>query len=85
MDSEAEGLAPGLRWEVQQRRLRGLVDRLLAAGGVQAGRMRDCGVTAGADVSLADLHRLPTVSKRDLWDHYPHGLRAVDADEVVCV
>ncbi len=85
VDSEAEGLAPGLRWEVQQRRLRGLVDRLLAAGGVQAGRVRDCGVTAGADVSLADLHRLPTVSKRDLWDHYPHGLRAVDAGEVVCV
>ncbi|GLW93980.1 phenylacetate--CoA ligase family protein [Actinokineospora globicatena] len=66
-------------------RLRGLVDRLLAAGGVQGQRLRDCGVTGGGDVDLGSLRRLPTISKRDLWDHYPYGLRAVDADDVVCV
>ncbi len=39
----------------------------------------------GADVRLDELHRLPSVTKRDLWDHYPQGLRAVPLEEVVCV
>ncbi|MGX7827121.1 phenylacetate--CoA ligase family protein [Actinokineospora sp. 24-640] len=65
--------------------MRGLVDRLLAAGGVQAARLRDCGVRGGGDVSLDLIGRLPMVRKRDLWEHYPYGLRAVDEDEVVCV
>ena len=65
--------------------MRGLVDRLLAAGGLQARRLVDAGVRAGTDVSLDDIHRLPTVTKRDLWDHYPEGLRAVPVEDVVCV
>ncbi|GAA2993056.1 phenylacetate--CoA ligase family protein [Actinokineospora diospyrosa] len=80
-----EVLEVGARRELQLGRLRGLVDRLLSAGGVQGQRLRDCGVGAGADVDLEGLRRLPTISKRDLWDHYPYGLRAVDADDVVCV
>lgn len=43
------------------------------------------GVRGGADVDLTDLHRLPTVTKQDLWDHYPDGLRAVPKEQVVCV
>ncbi|UVS77349.1 Phenylacetate-coenzyme A ligase [Actinokineospora sp. UTMC 2448] len=82
---EVEGMAPERRRGVQEGRLRGLVDRLLAAGGLQAARLRDCGVRSGLDVSLEDIHRLPMVRKFDLWEHYPHGLRAVDAEEVVCV
>ncbi|PPK68794.1 phenylacetate--CoA ligase [Actinokineospora auranticolor] len=81
----AVGLDPAERRIVQQARLQGLVGRLLVAGGVQAERLRDCGVRSGADVELDDLPRLPTVRKRDLWEHYPYGLRAVDADDVVCV
>ncbi|WP_245572545.1 phenylacetate--CoA ligase family protein [Actinokineospora enzanensis] len=73
------------RRELQEQRLCGLVDRLLAAGGIQARWLRDCGVRGGRDVRLGDLHRLPTVGKRDLWEHYPYGLRAVEADDVVCV
>ncbi|PKW14588.1 phenylacetate--CoA ligase family protein [Saccharopolyspora spinosa] len=65
--------------------MRRLVDRLLAAGGVQAGRLRDCGVSAGSDVRLADLHRLPFVSKQDFWDYYPFGLRTAADEDVVCV
>jgi phenylacetate-CoA ligase len=34
---------------------------------------------------LADLSGLPTVSKADLWQHYPEGLRAVAPEDVVCV
>lgn len=85
VEPDAEGIDPARRRELQERRLRGLVDRLIAAGGLQARRLADAGVRAGADVSLDDLHRLPTVTKRDLWDHYPHGLRTVPAEDVVCV
>ncbi|CRK61946.1 Phenylacetate-coenzyme A ligase [Alloactinosynnema sp. L-07] len=85
VDVQAEGMDPGQRREVQQRRLRELVQRLLAAGGVQAQRLRDCGVRTQADVGLDDLPRLPTVRKYDLWEHYPHGLRAADAEDIVCV
>ncbi|GLZ41613.1 phenylacetate--CoA ligase [Actinokineospora sp. NBRC 105648] len=85
VDPAAEGMDRQRRRDVQEGALRGLVDRLLDAGGMQAGRLRDSGVTSGGDVTLDELHKLPTVGKRDLWEHYPHGLRAVEADEIVCV
>ena len=65
--------------------MRQLVDRLLAAGGLQSERLSASGVGSGADVSLDDLHRLPMVTKRDLWDHYPEGLRAAPAEDIVCI
>ena len=55
---------PEQRRELQQRRLRQLVDRLLAAGGLQAARLRDAGVRRGGDVSHRRSARLPTVTKR---------------------
>ncbi|MEV6232914.1 AMP-binding protein [Saccharopolyspora shandongensis] len=82
---EAEGVTSEQRRELQERRLRQLVDRLLAAGGLQAGRLRERGVSAGSDVRLDDLHRLPFVSKQDFWDQYPFGLRAAAEDDIVCV
>lgn len=84
-DPDAEGIDPERRRVVQERRLRALVDRLLSANGLQADRLRAAGVSAGVEVSLADLSELPSVTKRDLWDHYPDGLRAVDDDQIVCV
>ena len=85
VEPDAEGVDPQQRRELQQRRLSRLVERLFSAGGLQAGRLRDVGVRNGADVTLDDLSRLPTVTKRDLWDHYPDGLRAVPVEDVVCV
>ncbi|GDY32898.1 phenylacetate--CoA ligase family protein [Gandjariella thermophila] len=82
---DAEGADPQVRRELQARRLRGLVDRLLAADGLQARRLREAGVRAGADVTLEDLPKLPTVGKQDLWEHYPFGMRAVPEEDVVCV
>jgi phenylacetate-coenzyme A ligase PaaK-like adenylate-forming protein len=70
---------------LQAERLQGLVSRLLAAGGVQGQRLKDAGISAGADVTLADLPRLPVTTKRDLWDSYPFGLLAVDRSQVVAV
>jgi phenylacetate-CoA ligase len=43
------------------------------------------GVSAGAGITLADLPKLPTVAKVDLWQSYPDGLRAVDLDQIVCI
>ena len=85
VDPDAEGAAPERRRDLQARRLRRLVDRLLKADGLQGERLRNNGVQSGADVGLEDLARLPTVTKQDLWDHYPDGLRAVPAEQIVCV
>ncbi len=85
VDPAAEGADPERRRAEQQDRLRALVDRLLAAGGLQASRLAEAGVTAGGDVSLDDLPRLPTLTKQDLWEHYPAGMRTVPDEEIVCV
>jgi phenylacetate-CoA ligase len=82
---DVEGLDPEQRRDLQQRRLGDLVDRLLRVGGGQATRLREAGVDNGCDVGLDDMHRLPMVSKQDLWVHYPAGMRAVPDREIVCV
>jgi phenylacetate-coenzyme A ligase PaaK-like adenylate-forming protein len=85
-EPDAEAMPPGQRERLQLGRLRTMVDRLLALGGVQAGRLREAGVQAGADVAtLADLPRLPMTVKSDLWDAYPFGMVGVPADDVVAV
>jgi phenylacetate-CoA ligase len=84
-EPEAEALPAEELSALQIRRLRGLIDRLLAADGLQATRLREAGVAAGADVGLDDLPRLPTTAKQDLWDNYPFGLLAVPRDQVVAV
>jgi phenylacetate-coenzyme A ligase PaaK-like adenylate-forming protein len=73
------------RAALQQARLRGLVDRLVAAGGVQGERLHAVGVTGGADVGLDDLPKLPFTTKQDLWDSYPGGMLAVPMRDVVAV
>ena len=52
------------RARLQDERLRGLVGRLLAAGGPQARRLREAGVQAGDRLGLADLPRLPMTEKQ---------------------
>jgi phenylacetate-CoA ligase len=84
-DPDAEGIDPERRLVVQEWRLRALVDRLLSANGLQAERLRKAGVSTGAGVELADLSRLPMVTKTDLWERYPTGLQAVDNDQIVCI
>jgi phenylacetate-coenzyme A ligase PaaK-like adenylate-forming protein len=82
-EPEAESMPADQRAEVQQARLRGLVDRLLGAGGVQGQRLKAIGVTGGGDVTLGDLPRLPMTVKADMWDEYPLGMLVVDRSEVV--
>ena len=70
---------------LQEQRLRGLVSRLLTAGGLQAERLRAAGVTGPDGVALADLPRLPMVAKADLWAAYPFGMIAWPAEDLVAV
>lgn len=65
-EPDAESMPAEQLTSLQLERLRALVDRLLALGGVQGVRLKEAGVTAGADVNLAVLSRLPTTSKTDL-------------------
>jgi phenylacetate-coenzyme A ligase PaaK-like adenylate-forming protein len=82
-EPDAESMPPEQLAELQQERLRGLIDRLLAADGLQAARLRDGGVARGGDVALSDLPRLPFTVKADLWQGYPFGMFAVSLEEVV--
>ncbi len=84
-EPDAESIPDDALAELQQDRLRSLIDRLLAAGGVQGGRLREAGVGGGQDVTLDDLPRLPMTAKQDLWDHYPFGMLAVPQSDVVVV
>jgi phenylacetate-coenzyme A ligase PaaK-like adenylate-forming protein len=84
-DPGAESMEPELRALLQGKQLAALVDRLIAAGGFQARRLADAGVTSGAEVSLDNLAALPATTKQDLWDGYPFGLLAVPRSDVVAV
>jgi phenylacetate-coenzyme A ligase PaaK-like adenylate-forming protein len=84
-EAESEALPPEQLRQLQEQRLRGLVDRLLAADGLQGRRLADAGIDAGEDAKLEDLAALPTIEKHDLWDAYPFGLLAVPREEVVAV
>jgi len=84
-EPELESMPAEQLAELQRDRLRQLVDRLLAAAGLQADRLREAGLTSGAGLTLADLPRLPFTTKRDLWDSYPFGLLAIPREQVVAV
>jgi phenylacetate-coenzyme A ligase PaaK-like adenylate-forming protein len=70
---------------VQLDRLRAMIDRLIAAGGLQGTRLKEAGVTGGGDVTMEGLAQLPSITKQDLWDAYPFGLLAVPREQVVAV
>ncbi len=85
-EPDAECMPADQRAELQLARLRALVDRLLALGGLQAQRLASAGVFAGADIAaLADLPQLPMTGKSDLWDAYPFGMMGVPMSRVVAV
>ncbi|MEU3646190.1 phenylacetate--CoA ligase [Lentzea sp. NPDC034063] len=85
LDPKIECMDPEARHELQEQRLRALVDRLLSTDNLQGSRLRESGVTSGTDVRLDEIHLLPTISKQDLWDHYPFGLRIAPQEDIVCV
>src|ERR1700759_118125 len=72
--------------DLQLRRLRETVDRVLRAGGLGARRLAEAGVSGAGDIgSLADVAGIPFMNKADLRDQYPFGLLAVPREELVRV
>src|SRR6476659_2710679 len=70
--------------DLQLRRLRETVDRVLRADGRGARRLADGGVSTPSDIaSLSDVTRVPFMTKADLRDQYPFGLLAVPREELV--
>lgn len=85
VDPDAEAAAPEQRRRLQERRFAALIDRLLAADGLQAARLRAAGVRRAGDVTLDEIAGLPMVHKQDLRDHGSNGFQAVGIREVACL
>ena len=69
---------------LQLTRLRATIDRVLRHQPPGAERLRAAGIGAPGDLgSLADLERVPFMTKADLREHYPFGLLAVAREELV--
>jgi phenylacetate-CoA ligase len=82
----AEMLPRGELADLQLRRLRETVERVLTADGLGARRLAAAGVSGPNDIgSLADVAQIPFMTKADLRDQYPFGLLAVPREELVRV
>ena len=68
---------------LQLERLRETVSRVYARVPAYKKKMDEAGVKPEDIRSLADLARLPFVTKQDMRDNYPFGLFAVGRDELV--
>ena len=68
---------------LQLERLRETVSRVYARVPAYKRKMDEAGVKPEDIRSLADLARLPFVTKQDMRDNYPFGLFAVGRDELV--
>ncbi len=80
---EAECLPRETLRALQLERLRATIQRVLTHVPVFAERLRDAGIRSPNDIrSLADLERVPFVTKSDLRDHYPFGLLAAPVDRL---
>src|SRR5262249_26030601 len=81
VEAAAEGVGPGLRRRGPGAGGARPVGAAVAARGGRGG----AAARSGRGVSVDELHRLPTVRKSDLWDHYPDGLRLAPPEDIVCV
>ena len=68
---------------LQLERLQETVHRVYAKVPAYAKKMDDAGVRPEDVKTLADLAKLPFVTKQDMRDNYPFGLFAVDRDSLV--
>src|ERR1700755_1738571 len=82
----AETLSRADLADLQLRRLRETVPRVLRADGLGARRLAEAGLAGRGDSgSLADVAGIPFMNKADLRDQYPFGLLAVPREELVRV
>ena len=69
--------------KLQLERLQETVKRVYEKVPAYRKKMEDAGVTPEDVKTLADLAKLPFVTKQDMRDNYPFGLFAVERDEIV--
>ena len=69
--------------KIQLSRLQETVARVYKKVPAYAKKMDEAGVKPEDIQSLADLSKLPFVTKQDMRDNYPFGLFAVDKSELV--
>ncbi|MBO5109719.1 MAG: phenylacetate--CoA ligase [Clostridia bacterium] len=69
--------------KIQLERLKETVNRVYAKVEPYRKKMDEAGVKPEDIQSLADLSKLPFVTKQDMRDNYPFGLFAVDRDSLV--
>ncbi len=70
--------------DLQLRRLRGTVARVLSAQPVGAAKLLAAGIADAGDVRrLSDINHVPFMVKGDLRDSYPFGLLTVDRSDLV--
>ena len=69
--------------KIQLERLQETVNRVYENVPAYRAKMDACGIKPEDVKSLADLSRLPFVTKQDLRDNYPFGLFAVPKDDLV--
>jgi phenylacetate-CoA ligase len=82
----AETLPRAALRALQLERLRATVGQVLLGQALGAERLAAAGIAAPEDVrSLADLYRVPFITKSDLRASYPFGLLAVPRQELVRV
>jgi phenylacetate-CoA ligase len=85
-DREAETLRRDQLAELQLQRLRATVAHVLRAQPRGAELLAAAGVKRPEDLrSLADLERVPFMTKAELTDHYPFGLLAVPRERLARV
>ncbi len=69
--------------QVQSRRLVDLVGRLYAKVPFYRDKMDEKGIKLGSIAGIADIFRLPFLTKGDMRKVYPYGLLAVEHSEIV--
>jgi phenylacetate-CoA ligase len=85
-DAAAEAMTRPQLADLQLKRLRETVARVLRGQPFGAARLGEAGITGPDDVrTLDDLPKIPFAHKTDLREHYPFDLLAVPREEIVRV
>jgi phenylacetate-CoA ligase len=69
--------------QLQVKRLRDVVDHIYRQVPFYRGRMQQEGLLPQDIATLADIGKLPFMTKQDMRDNYPYGLFAVPPSEIV--
>lgn len=82
-NEEMECMSPEKREELQSERLRNTVKHVYENMPYYAEKMKEKGVKPEDIKTVADLHKLPFITKDDLRDAYPYGMLAMPLEDCV--